>query len=155
MWRAGGRLGRVKIGAPGTLGGPVGPGGWEGGGGRVRTLGAVTEVGAAADAELGLNPFAPGYFEDPYAQYRQLREQAPVHHNPIGPWTVTRYEDCARILRDPRVSVEYQNADVDPRTEMVEAFGYERSERGRRGILNLDPPNHTRIPPLPHHPSTP
>jgi cytochrome P450 len=98
-----------------------------------------------APADIGLNPFAPGYFEDPYAQYRILREQAPVHHNPIGPWTVTRYEDCARILRESRVSVEDQNAAFDPRTAMVEAAGYERSERGTRAILNLDPPDHTRI----------
>jgi cytochrome P450 len=28
---------------------------------------------------------------------------------------------------------------------MAEAFGYERSERGTRAILNLDPPDHTRI----------
>jgi cytochrome P450 len=105
--------------------------------------GEAVEDGAAA--EIGLNPFAPGYFEDPYAQYRALREQAPVHHNPIGPWTVTRYEDCARILRESRVSVEDQNAAFDPRTAMVEAAGYERSERGTRAILNLDPPDHTRI----------
>jgi cytochrome P450 len=95
--------------------------------------------------EVGLNPFAPGYFEDPYRQYRELRERAPVHHNPVGPWTVTRYEDCARLLRDPRLSVTPSNADVDPRTEMAEQFGYERSERGTRAILNLDPPDHTRI----------
>lgn len=107
----------------------------------------MTEVAspAGAEPEVGLNPFAPGYFEDPYAQYRDLRERAPVHHNPIGPWTVTRYEDCARVLRDPRVSVEDHNAAFDPRTEMVEAAGYERSERGTRAILNLDPPDHTRI----------
>jgi cytochrome P450 len=53
------------------------------------------EVGAEPGAEMGLNPFAPGFFEDPYRQYRELREQAPVHHNPLGPWTITRYEDCA------------------------------------------------------------
>jgi len=106
---------------------------------------ARDEVGAESEAELGLNPFAPGYFEDPYVQYRQLREQAPVHHNPLGPWTITRYEDCSRLLRDPRMSVMPGNADVDPRTEMIERFGYERSERGTRAILNLDPPDHTRI----------
>jgi cytochrome P450 len=103
------------------------------------------EVQAESEAQLGLNPFAPGYFEDPYGQYRELRERAPVHHNPLGPWTITRYEDCSRLLRDPRMSVMPVNADVSPRTEMLERFGYERSERGTRGILNLDPPDHTRI----------
>jgi cytochrome P450 len=129
---------------PGAGPGPVPPPA------SLRTLAGVTDVarepvGAEAEAELGLNPFAPGYFEDPYRQYRQLREQAPVHHNPLGPWTITRYEDCARLLRDARMSVMPVNADVDPRTQMVEQFGYERSERGTRAILNLDPPDHTRI----------
>jgi len=106
----------------------------------------VTEVtDAAAPGEVGLNPFAPGYFEDPYAQYRGLRERVPVHHSPLGPWTLTRYDDCARILREPGVSVEISNTEYDGRTAMLEAAGYERGERGRRGILNLDPPDHTRI----------
>ena len=68
-----------------------------------------------------------------------------MHHNPLGPWTITRYEDCSRLLRDPRVSVMPGNAEMDPRTEMIERFGYERSERGTRSILSLDPPDHTRI----------
>jgi cytochrome P450 len=104
----------------------------------------VTDV-APGGVEVGLNPFAPGYFDDPYRQYRELRDRAPVHHNPVGPWTVTRYDDCARLLRDPRLSAEASNADLDPRTEMAEQFGYERGERGTRAILNLDPPDHTRI----------
>jgi hypothetical protein len=27
---------------------------------------------------VGLNPFAPGFFANPYQQYAQLREHAPV-----------------------------------------------------------------------------
>ena len=103
------------------------------------------ESGTASVAEIGLNPFAPGYFEDPYAQYRALRAEAPVHHSPIGPWTVTRYDDCSRLLRDPTLSVAEHNATVMPRTAVLEAAGIERSERGSRAMLNIDPPDHTRI----------
>ena len=103
------------------------------------------EAGTASVAEIGLNPFAPGFFEDPYAQYRALRAVAPVHQSPLGPWTVTRYEDCARLLRDPTLSVEERHAAAMPRTAVLEAAGIERSERGSRAILNLDPPDHTRI----------
>jgi cytochrome P450 len=101
---------------------------------------------AATVAEIGLNPFEPGFFEDPYAQYRELRAVAPVHHSPVGPWTVTAYEECARILRDPRVSVDEVNADFLPRAEALKEAGFERRrERGSRAILNIDPPDHTRI----------
>src|SRR6516225_8070405 len=53
-----------------------------------------------------LNPFEPGFFDDPYAQYRQVREQDPVHLSPIGAWALFRYDDVHRVLRDPHLSVE-------------------------------------------------
>jgi cytochrome P450 len=100
----------------------------------------------AADAQVYLNPFEPGFFDDPYAQYRRLRELAPVNKSPLGPWTLTRYEDVSRLLRDPSLSVEDRNATFDPRPrELQELRDEGRRERGRLAILNLDPPDHTRI----------
>jgi len=100
---------------------------------------------AAPSGEVGLNPFAPGYFDDPYAQYRALRAEAPVHHSPLGPWMLTAYDDCSRLLREPGLSVEAANTDYDPRAEKLAEIGLEGRERGSRAILNLDPPDHTRI----------
>ena len=57
-----------------------------------------------------LNPFAPGFFENPYAQYQQVRDQDPVHLSPIGAWALFRYADVHRVLRDPSMSVEERNA---------------------------------------------
>ena len=37
--------------------------------------------------DLFLNPFEAGFFDDPYAQYARLRDVAPVHRSPLGPWT--------------------------------------------------------------------
>ena len=78
--------------------------------------------------EVFLNPFEEGFFDNPYRQYRRLREKAPVHQSPIGPWSLLGYEECARLIRDPSLSVEDRNATVGP-----------------RDILNMDPPDHTRI----------
>ena len=78
--------------------------------------------------EVFLNPFEEGFFDNPYRQYRRLREKAPVHQSPIGPWSLLGYEECARLIRDPSLSVEDRNATVSP-----------------RDILNMDPPDHTRI----------
>src|SRR5438128_9701310 len=57
-----------------------------------------------------LNPFEPGFFDDPYSQYRLVREQDPVHLSPIGSWALFRYEDVHRVLRDPHLSVEERHA---------------------------------------------
>ncbi len=90
------------------------------------------------------NPFAPGYAEDPYPHYAELREQDPVHRSLIGSWVLTRYDDVVRILRDPSLSVEIANATpvaMDP--EIASVFG--ERERGQRAILNIDPPDHDRL----------
>ena len=94
-----------------------------------------------------LNPFEPGFFDDPYAQYRLVREQDPVHLSPIGAWALFRYEDVHRVLRDPRLSVEERHMkplpfEADPDIQkMIE----ERREGGTHNMLNLDPPDHHRL----------
>jgi len=57
---------------------------------------------------------------------------------------LTRYDDCVRLLRNPAVSVEDRNAGVDRKARL---FGDHdpRRARGESAILNLDPPDHTRI----------
>ena len=92
-----------------------------------------------------LNPFAPGFFDNPYAQYEALREQNAVHQSPFGPWTVLGYDDVLHILRDPELSVEDANASLDLRNPMFEELLGDRPQRGQRGILNIDPPDHTRL----------
>jgi cytochrome P450 len=92
-----------------------------------------------------LDPFEAGFFDNPYDQYRRLRERRPVHQSPLGPWTLTRYDDCIRLLRDQTLSVEERHSAYNGREAMFEAAGVERRNRGSRAILNLDPPDHTRI----------
>jgi len=92
---------------------------------------------------VGLNPFAPGFFANPYEQYAQLREHAPVYESPLGPWILTRYEDCIRLLRDARTSVEERR--VFDRRALLFGDNDPRRTRGTTAILNLDPPDHTRL----------
>ncbi|MBI2168245.1 MAG: cytochrome P450 [Actinobacteria bacterium] len=102
------------------------------------------------EAAVAFNPFEPGYHDDPYAQYARLREHAPVHRSILGPWFLFRHEDVERVVRDPDLSVEFDNAGPLPRAELFEAvLGDEITEsarqRGSRAILNIDPPDHTRL----------
>src|SRR3954463_12767067 len=63
---------------------------------------------------------------------------------------LTRYEDCIRLLRDPRTSVEERR--VFDRRALLFGEDDPRRVRGTTAILNLDPPDHTLTPPPPHHP---
>ena len=67
---------------------------------------------------IAYNPFEPGFAEDPYPQYRALREGDPVHHSPLGIWVLFRYDDVMSFLRDPGLSVEDANATPGPLAEM-------------------------------------
>ena len=92
------------------------------------------------------NPLAPGFAADPYSQYRELVARNPVQQSLFGPWMLFRYDDCVRFLRDPLLSVEDTSVEgVNPRAELRERVFGERAQRGTRSILNIDPPDHTRI----------
>jgi cytochrome P450 len=124
--------------------GPEEIAGRSGSGGGRRGAPYTRDVTATED-ELFLNPFEPGFFDDPYGQYRRLRELRPVHQSPLGPWTLTRYDDCSRLLRDPTLSVQEENSAYSGRDAMFAEAGLERRNRGSHAILNIDPPDHTRI----------
>ncbi|MCU1455323.1 MAG: cytochrome [Acidimicrobiales bacterium] len=94
-----------------------------------------------------LNPFEPGFYAHPYDQYERIRAAGPVHRTPFGPWLLTRWEDVHALLRLPGTSVEDRNAtasELTRRQALAEAHP-ERYERGSRAILNIDPPDHTRL----------
>ncbi|MEA3077103.1 MAG: hypothetical protein QOF60_2011 [Actinomycetota bacterium] len=91
------------------------------------------------------NPFEPGFADDPYEQYGRLRATNPVHQSVFGAWILFAYDDVVRMLRDPSLSVEGDKAEVvpngllrDPRDDVTES-------RSSRAMLNLDPPDHTRL----------
>jgi cytochrome P450 len=92
--------------------------------------------------------FDRAFIDDPYPAYAWLREHAPVYRttlpNGVDAYLVTRYADVKAVLADPRLS---KNA----------AASYPGWRPGRTGIpgehrsgiaahlLNLDPPDHTRL----------
>lgn len=51
----------------------------------------------------GPSLLAPGAAHDPYRLYRVLREEYPlIYDAPLGAWLVSRYDDVAAALTDPR-----------------------------------------------------
>jgi cytochrome P450 len=88
---------------------------------------------------LSPESFAAGH---PFAQYRWLRENAPVHWheepNGKGFWAVTRFRDVWGVDRDFQTySSEPTIMISDPAAEAALGFG------GYKMMLMMDPPQHT------------
>src|SRR3954464_8632615 len=98
-------------------------------------------------AAVAYNPFEPGFAENPYSQYRAMREHEPVHESPFGIWLLFRYDDVLRFLRDPELSVEDVNAKPTVLDQMAdEVLGADRDkDMGARAMLNRDPPGHKSL----------
>src|SRR5256712_11309592 len=85
-------------------------------------------------------PFDPASIADPYPFYHRLRREAPVHRHPLGFYALTRYDDVALILRDPRFGKGGYRALLAAR------FGGDEEETGAAAsMLFTDPPDHTRL----------
>src|SRR5436305_11353718 len=98
-------------------------------------------------AAVAYNPFEPGFAENPYDQYRGMRQHEPVHESPFGIWLLFRYDDVLRFLRDPSLSVEEARAKPTVLDQFAdEVLGTDRDlDLGTRAMLNRDPPDHTRL----------
>src|SRR5258708_17442652 len=104
---------------------------------------------AQPDTEIIFSP--PTYAQGvPYEVFDRLRHQSPVVwveekpvlNWPAGPgyWAVLRYADVKQVLRDPvRFSSHLGGTQIrDPRTPQDLAFVQQM-------ILNMDPPDHSRL----------
>jgi cytochrome P450 len=81
---------------------------------------------------VDLLPFRdPDYRADPTPYYARLREEAPVYRHPAGIYVVSRYEDVARLIRNPTLSVRRLD------------FGV--AEPLHDTMLGQDAPDHTRL----------
>ncbi len=104
----------------------------------------MTEEGSAAEAVIQELLLTTEGRRDPYPRYHRLRELAPVHFSPtIGAWFVSRYEDVAAIVRDPRFGKNYDR-------QMQIRFGpswrdHPSLERGEHSMINTDGAEHARL----------
>ena len=89
------------------------------------------------------------FMQDPEGLYRHLRAEGPVQqvltHTGLQVWLVTRYAEARSALADPRLRKDFRrNRDI-----IEQRFGHQgRREFGAAltsHMLNLDPPDHTRL----------
>ncbi len=96
------------------------------------------------------NPFDPAFRANPYPLYTTLREFDPVHVSPFGFTVLTRYDDVARTLRGNEfardIEAHVNEQPGDPRAARRNRLREQRNDGGSaKSILNLDPPDHTRL----------
>ncbi|WP_436495329.1 cytochrome P450 [Actinokineospora sp. HUAS TT18] len=96
--------------------------------------------------ETLFNPFAPGFDQNPYPHYAELRAADAVQEHPLGFWYVSRFEDVTTLLRSG-LSVEPRHLAPHPvRDEMRKAAAGDGDWRlGGLSMLDRDPPDHTRL----------
>ncbi|MCB5166266.1 cytochrome P450 [Streptomyces bambusae] len=108
------------------------------------------ETAAASPA----TPPAPTLFDwefatDPYPAYAWLREHAPVHRTklPSGveAWLVTRYADARQALADQRLSKNPAHHAEPAHAKGKTGIPGERKAELMTHLLNIDPPDHTRL----------
>jgi cytochrome P450 len=61
------------------------------------------------DTAVGYNPCEPGFAENPYAQYRAMREVDPVYRSAMGFWIMFGCDQVQSFLRDPSLSADEHN----------------------------------------------
>lgn len=102
-------------------------------------------VTAAAGPAAGPELFTWEFATDPYPAYAWLREHAPVHRTTlpsgVDAWLVTRYADARQALADQRLSKNPVHHAEPGKT----GIPGERSAGLMTHLLNIDPPDHTRL----------
>jgi cytochrome P450 len=92
--------------------------------------------------------FDRDFTDDPYPAYAWLREHAPVRKarlpNGVEAYLVTRYDDAKALLADPRLSKDAARSYPGWQPGRTGIPGEHRSGVASH-LLNLDPPDHTRL----------
>ena len=89
-------------------------------------------------------PFVPAFRANPYPYYDALRSNEPVHTTAFGMVVLTRYEDVSTTLKSADFSRDIEKYSTQASSEARQARR-DRQESRTKSILNLDPPDHTRL----------
>src|SRR5205807_61601 len=100
---------------------------------------------------VAYDPFDPATVADPYPVYARLRADAPVCHVEADDvWTISRYDDVVRVLRDTKTFSssamrEFMTGGVLRRQRARVPWAESASQLtgDNRIVLSTDPPEHT------------
>ena len=95
--------------------------------------------------------FAPddlGFIADPYPVYAEMRADAPIwYHEATDHWLVSRFADVNALLRDRRFGRTYHHVATHAEMGRPEEPDWHGPfwHLIRSGILDMEPPDHTRV----------
>ena len=110
-------------------------------------------------ANITFDIWNPKTRANPQAMYEQMRQEAPVYEA-LGPitgrrfWFFTRYDDSVAVLKDPRFGKDFLKH-LTPEQLAEQPQDGAEFDAVNRHMLNLDPPDHTRLRALVHKAFTP
>ncbi|MEO3886613.1 cytochrome P450 [Nonomuraea sp. B5E05] len=97
---------------------------------------------------MRFDPWNPDFVAHPYGVYEELRREAPISYfEPTNQWLVSRHADVNALLRDRRLGRSYLHVATHeqfgrpPEPEFQEPFW----RVIRAGMLDVEPPVHTRL----------
>ncbi len=99
-------------------------------------------------ADIGFRPDDAAFVADPYPAYEELRRRAPVvYDEATDHWLVTRHEDVNALLRDRRFGRTYHHLASNAEMGRPEEPAWHAPfwHLIRSGILDMEPPDHTRV----------
>ena len=102
--------------------------------------------------------FSPQFKADPFPFYARLRLEEPVYRTTLPDkthvWLVTRYEDVSSLFKDERF-VKRRHSALTPEQLRKQPWVPPMFRPLERTMLDLDPPDHTRLRQLVHKAFTP
>jgi cytochrome P450 len=98
--------------------------------------------------EFAFEPDDLAFIADPYPIYAELRERAPIwYHEPTDHWLISRFADVNALLRDRRFGRTYHHLATNVEMGRPPEPGWHGPfwHLVRSGILDMEPPDHTRV----------
>ena len=99
-------------------------------------------------AGVGFLPADPAFIADPYPVFTELRDHHPVLHDGTrNQWLISRHDDVDRLLRDRRLGRTYRHvaSDAEFGRTPPPVWHAPFHELNDAGMLDLEPPDHTRL----------
>ena len=105
-------------------------------------------VAGTSAADLGYDPWDPGFIADPYPALARLRDEAPlIFDERTNQWLVSRHGDVNALLRDRRLGRSYLHV------ASHEAWGRSAPPADQAAfwdllgvqMIDMEPPDHTRL----------
>jgi cytochrome P450 len=98
------------------------------------------------ETAVGYDPFDAAVVADPYPLYGQLRDAAPLHHDPAsGTYVLSRYEDVTWALAD----TDLFSSDAMRGVLLGQPTGVGERRLAREAatgnLVSIDPPGHTEL----------